>query len=194
MNYKVWSIAIIIVAAAALILVTIYVIVTHRRAERIGVLRVKYPVWGGGTALSALVAMLGIILIIMCAVTIPKTVAELADYRERIADGPELYSWYIEKAENRLEQYKFQLTYSIVIVVMELGTIFKSGAYITKEGVMFFGGLKPQKTAARIENGAINFYVGKKKQRYILELPETDENKELFKSLIVTEGSQNAED
>lgn len=193
MSYRLWSIVIVILAAAVLIMIAIYCIITHRRAQKIGVLKVKYPVWGGNTALSAFVVMLGVIMIVMSALTIPKTIAEIADYNAHIADSPELYSWYIEKTENSLARDKSYLACWIVLVVMELVAIFKSGAYITKDGVMEFDGMKPQKTAARIENGAINFYVGKKKQRYIFELPETDENKELFKDFITSQTTE-AED
>lgn len=193
MNYGVWSVVIICAAAAAVVLETVYMIITRLRAKRLGILRVKYPIWNGDTALSAFVAMLGIIMLIISIIVIPHELADLADYQARLSQNPELYTWYIEKTETSLARDRFQLVYSIVITAIELGTIFKSGAYITKDGVLFFGGLKPQKTAARTELGAINFYVGKKRQRYAFELPETDENRELFKSFILPEEPQSAE-
>lgn len=170
--------------AAAVVCETVYLVITRRRAKRLGVLRVKYPVWNGGTALSAFAAVLGIFMIIISVTEINRSLADLADYRARLPQEPELYKWYIEPTETSLARDRFQLVYSIFITVLELVMIFKSGAYITKDGVMFFGSLKPQKTAARIELGAINFYIGKKRQRYAFELPETDENRELFSEFL----------
>lgn len=194
MNYGLWSIVIICVTAAAVVWETVFLIISRRRAQRLGILRVKYPVWNGSTALSAFVCGLFVILIILCAVEISRNLADLADYRARLPQDTEFYEYLIEKTENTLARSRFQLVYSVVFIVMELLSIFKCGAYITKDGIVFFGSFKPRKTAARIEYGAINFYTGEKRQRYAFELPETEDNKELFKSFITREEQRAAED
>lgn len=185
MNYELWSIIIVCVSAAGIAAQTVYHMITRRRAQKLGILRVKYPVWNGGTALSAFVAVIGIFLIIiLCADAIPRNLADLANYRAWLSDDPEYYTRCIEKTETSLARNRFQLVYSIVITALQLLTIFKSGAYITRDGVLFFGSLKPQKTAARIEFGAINFYVGKKRQTYAFDLPDNEENKALFSGFL----------
>lgn len=193
MNYELWSIVMICGAAAAVAAQTVYLVISRRRAQRLGILRVKYPIWGGGTALSAFVALLGVIMIILCAVEIPRELANLADYRAELTQGTKIYDYYVGKAESSLARNRFQLVWGIAVVVLELLSIFTRGAYITKDGVMFLGGMKVVKTTARIEHGAINFYTGKKRQRYAFDLPETDDNKELFKCFIVLEEPQATE-
>ncbi|MDE6731473.1 MAG: hypothetical protein K2J77_01170 [Oscillospiraceae bacterium] len=184
MNYGLWSIVIICLGAAAIVCQTVYMIITRRRAKRLGILSVKYPVWNGGTAISALIVMMGIFLLIIGVTEINRSLADLANYRAWLSQDPEFYTRYIEKTETALARDRFQLVLIIFITALELLTIFKSGVYITKDGVLFFGGLKPQKTAARIESGAINFYVGKKRQSYAFELPNNEENRALFSEFL----------
>lgn len=194
MNYGLWSIVIICATALGIGAQIVCLIITRRRAEQLGVLRVKYPIWNGGTAFSAFVAILGIFMIIICIVEIPRNLADIADYQTRLSQDTEFYDQLITKAENALAKDRYSLVWSIAVVMIELLSIFMRGAYITKDGVMFFGGLKPQKTSARIEFGAINFYTGEKRQRYAFELPENEDNKEQFGSLITTaETAENTE-
>lgn len=194
MNYGLWSIVIICTAAAAVVWEIVFLTISRRRAQRIGVLRVKYPIWNSGTVLSMFVLMTAVLVIVISAVMLPRELADLADYQAQLPQAPELYGRYIEKTENTIAKDRFMLTYGIVVVGLALLSIFKCGAYITKDGIVFFGSFKPRKTAARIEYGSINFYTGEKRQRYAFELPETDDNKELFKSFITREEQRAAED
>lgn len=193
MNYGLWSIVMICGAALAVAAQTVYLVISRRRAERLGILRVKYPIFSGDTAISAFVALLGIIMIILCAAAIPRELANLADLRAELTQGTEVYDYYVGKTENSLARDRFQLVVSIAIVVLEVLSIFTRGAYITRDGVMFLSGMKVVKTTARIEFGAINFYTGEKRQRYAFDMPENDDNKELFKSFIIPEEPQAAE-
>lgn len=185
MNYELWSIIIVCVSAAGIVAQTVYHVITRRRAQKLGIMRVKYPVWNGVTALSAFVAVMGIFLIIiLCADAIPRDLADLANYRAWLPDDPEYYTRCIEKTETSLARNRFQLVFCISYTAIELLTIFTSGAYITRDGVLFFGGMKPKKTAARIEFGAINFYVGKKRQTYAFDLSDNEENRALFSGFL----------
>ncbi|MDE6726867.1 MAG: hypothetical protein K2J80_02875 [Oscillospiraceae bacterium] len=194
MNYGLWGIVIICATAAAVVLEIVYLVISRRRAQRLGILRVKYPVWNGNTALSAFVCGMFVILIILCAVEISHDLADLADYRARLPQDAEFYGGRIEQTENALARNRNQLVLGIAMVILQLLTIFKGGAYITKDGVLFFDSFKPLKTTARIKNGAINFYTGEKRRKYAFELPENDENKELFKNFITPEEQRAAED
>lgn len=184
MNYELWSIIIVCVAAAGIVTQIVYLVITRRRAKKLGILRVKYPVWNGGTALAAFVSVMGIFLIILCATEIPRNLADLADYQAWLSDDPEYYTRCIEKTETALARNRFQLVFCISYTALQLLTIFTSGAYITRDGVLFFGGMKPKQTAARIEFGAINFYVGKKRQRYAFDLTNNEENRALFSGFL----------
>ncbi len=184
MNYALWNIVIICVAALAFAVQIVYRIISRRRAEKFGILRVKYPIFGGGAALSAIVAVIAVFAIIFAAVEIPRDLANIAEYEALVDENPELYGNLVEKAENRLGQDRFMLTYGIVMTALELLSIFGKGAYITKRGMMYFDGIKPVETSARLENGAINFYAVGKRERYAFDLPDTSENRELFERFI----------
>lgn len=193
MNYEFWSIVITCMTAAAVIWEIVFAVLSRRRAARSGVLRMKYPIWNAGTMLSMFVLTVAVLAIIISAVEIPRGLANLADYQAQLSQAPELYGRYIEKTENTIAKDRFMLSYGINTTVLSLISIFGRGAYITKDGVVFFNSAKPRKTAARIEYGSISFYTGEKHQRYAFELPETDDNKELFKGFIAPEEQRAAE-
>ena len=194
MNYGFWLTVIICLAAFTLVLNIVYLILARRRAGQLGILRVKYPIWDHRAALSAFILFCCVFVVVMSIVDLPRYIAKLADYQVSFEQDPGLYSHYIEPMKNTIEHYKFDLVCGAAIAVLELLTIFTSGAYITKEGVMFFGRLKPMATAARIEDGAIKFYTrtlreAKKDReyRYAFELPENEDNKMLVNSFIPTD-------
>lgn len=187
MNYGLWSIVIICATTLGVTAQIVYLIISRRRAERLGILRVKYPVWNGGTALSAFVAVLGIIVIIISAVCIPRDLADLADYQTRLLQDEELYDHLITKTENALARDRFQLVVSIAFVVMEFLSIFTRGAYITKDGIIFFASTKLLKTSAKIENGKICVYINGDESRALTKLPANEKNTRLFSEFITPE-------
>lgn len=187
MNYGIGSIVITCLTAAAVMCEIVRAVLSRRRAKRSGVLRVKYPIWDKSTAFSAFVLTVAVLFIIISAVEIPRGLAKLADYKAQLPQDTDLYRMYVEDAERSVARDRFALSYGINIVILELMSIFGRGAYITKDGVMFFNSLKPQKTAARTELGEINFYIGKKRQSFAFSLPETEESTELFKDFFAPE-------
>ena len=194
MNYEFWLTVIICLATFTLVLNIVYLILARRRAGQLGILRVKYPIWASRAALSAFVAVLGILWMFASIAHFPNALADLADYQASFEQDPELYSRLIGKTEDLIEKDKFHIVTGAAIAVIELFSIFTRGAYITKDGVVFFYYPKVQMTSARIEEGAIKFYTrtlreAKKDReyRYAFELPEKEDNKMLFNSFITTD-------
>ena len=198
MKYEIWGAVIICLTAVTVIWHIVYLILARRRAGRLGILRVKYPRWDNSTLLSALVVFMGVFLVIVNIVEfLPRDIAKLADLRAMFAQDPERYSHYIGIAETAIERDKFQLVFGSAIIVLQLLSIFSRGAYITKEGVVFFGYPKLQMTSARIEDGSIKFYTRSfreakkdREYRYAFELPESEDSRELFKDFIKITGAK----
>lgn len=199
MKYEIWHIVIICLAAFNLILQIVYLILARRRAQKLGILSVKYPIWDKSILLPAILVFLGVFWAIVNAVDLPRDIAKLADYQASFEQDPELYSYsdYIEPAKNRIEQDKFELIFGAAVAVVELLSIFTSGAYITKEGVIFFGNRRLQATEARVEDGAIKFYTRTireaekdREYRHSFDMPESENNRELFKNFIKTTGAK----
>ena len=196
MNYGFWLTVIICLAAFTIVLNIVYLILARRRAGRLGILRVKYPIWDSRTALSAFVAALGILWMFASIAHFPNALADLADYQASFEQDPDLYSRLIEKTEDLIDKDKFQIVTGAAIAVIELFSIFTRGAYITKDGVVFFYYPKLQMTSARIEDGAIKFYTRTLREaekdreyRYAFELPENEDNETLFKGFITTDAN-----
>lgn len=196
MKYEIWRIVIICLTAFTFILQTVYLILSRRRAQKFGILRVKYPIWDNSTWLSALVVFIGVFVVIVNIADLPHDIAELADHRAMFAQDPELYSRLIETAETAVERDKFQLVWGAAVTVLKSLSIFSRGAYITKDGVVFFAYPKLQMTSARVEDGAIKFYTRTLREaekdreyRYAFELPENEDNRGLFKGFITTDAN-----
>ena len=184
MNYALWGIVIIAVTVAVIIMQIVYRVISRKRAEKLGILYVKRVIFRESAWLTVIVVMIAVFAAILAAVDMPRAAADIAEYGALLDENPELYGNFVEKAGNRLGQDRFMLTYGIVVTVLELFTLFGGGAYVTKEGVMYFDGMKPVKTAAKLVNGSINFYIVNKRERYAFDLPDTSENRELFSSFI----------
>lgn len=82
------------------------------------------------------------------------------------------------------DRYRFWIIVCAVFILRELLELFGHGAYITRSGVLYFGGLGPLKTSARLENGAVVFYTHIKKERREFALSDSLENRELFNGFI----------
>ena len=193
MDYGFLSNLIVCFTAFMLVLNIVYPVVSRRRAQKLGILSIKYPICDSRTALSAFVAALGILWMFASIAHFPNA---LADYQASFEQDPELYSHLIEKTEDLIEKDKFHIVIGAAVAVIELLSIFTRGAYITKDGVMFFGSLEPQSTSARIEEGAIKFYTrtsheteNDRPYRHAFDLPENEDNLERFNRFITTDAN-----
>lgn len=193
MSYTTLTIVISCVTVFFVIEQTVVLLISKKRAKERGVLRVKYPIFNGHTAIEAGIIFLFAALIILNAYVLKDDIAELAEYRSMLAetdpDAPEhikLFTEFIEYIRSNIERERYQIIFSVCLIIVELISIFTRGAYVTKEGVVDFGAFKPQQTAVRAECGAYSFYVGKKR-RYAFCLPLSEENEKLFSDFIVPE-------
>lgn len=201
MDYQVLSFVIIGLTAAFLIIRPIQLANSKKRAEERGILAKKYPKFDGHTAIGAFLILLAIIYIIVGICSIAEGASKLAEYREQLTDSEELgermtevYEDLSEREQNRIARDRYMVVCSICLIVAELTGVLTQGAYVTSDGVMWFGAAKPEKqTLVRAENGAYSFYVGKKR-RYAFCLPLSEENERLFAEFIEPPSDVIAED
>lgn len=193
MNYRVYSIVIISLTVIFLIEQIIMLSVSRKRARERGILRTKYPIFNVHTGIEAFIVFLGIFMIIMGATIIPRDNEKIALYQTwidgtdpNVPENAELYTKWLEHAKTALARDLYYMVWSVSIIIISLWGIFTRGAYVTKDGVMFFGALKSEKTSVRAECGEFNFYIGKK-QRYAFCLPLGEENEKLFAEFIPPE-------
>ncbi len=195
MSYKTFAIVIVCVTAFFVIEQTVVLLISKKRAKERGILRIKYPIVNGHTAVAAGIVFLFATLIILCVHSLKDDLSLLAEFQTHLAqasaDAPEeaeLLSKLVEYVSSNIERERYQIVFSVCLIIVELISIFTHGAYVTKEGVVHFGAFKPQKTAVRAECGAYSFFVGKK-ERYAFCLPLSEENEKLFSDFIVPEES-----
>lgn len=191
MSYKTFAIVIVCVTAFFIVEQTVVHLISRKRVRERGVLRIKYPIFDGHTALAAVIIFLFATLIILNAYVLKDDIAELAVYQSMLAETDpdasehiKLFTEFIEYVRSNIEKEQYQMVYSVCLIIVELISIFTRGAYVTKEGVVNFGAFKPQKTVVRAEYGAYSFLVGKK-ERYAFCLPLSEENEKLFSDFIV---------
>lgn len=191
MSYTTLTIVISCVTVFFVIEQTVVLLISKKRAKERGILRVKYPIVNGHTAIAAVIIFLFATLIILTVHSLKDDLPLLAEFQTHLAqtDDPEearLLSRLVEYVSSNIERERYQIVFSVCLIIVELISIFTRGAYVTKEGVVDFGAFKPQKTAVRVECGAYSFFVGKK-ERYAFCLPLSEENEKLFSDFIVPE-------
>ena len=195
-GYEIGAIFFICIAALVFVYRTVCLIISRRRVKRLSVLRVKYPIRDINTVFFALAVAAGVFMVITGIINIPRDLAVLEDYWASFSQDPERYGELIEITQRMIFNEKYQIVCGMVVVVMDLLAIFTRGAYITNEGVVLFGGFNPLQTTARIEQGSIKFYTRTsreaekhRKYQYAFDLPENEDNCELFKDFIKTTGA-----
>lgn len=193
MSYQTLSIVIVCVTVFFAVEQTVVLLISRKRVRGRGVLRIKYPIVNGHTAIAAVIIFLFATLIILTVHSLKDDLPLLAEFQTHLAqtDDPEearLLSRLVEYVSSNIERERYQIILSACVIVVELISISTRGAYVTKDGVVDFGTFKPQKTAVRAECGAYSFYVGKKR-RYAFCLPLGGENERLFADFILPEES-----
>lgn len=199
-----------VIGAGIVVMEIVLFILSHVTAKRLGVLRVKYPT--SPAVFAAVLACAAVEC--ACFVYFTASYNENTHYlyllttrgipavaeHEKKSVG-ELFGSYVIVDRERFEEIYLEREISFVKKDIEreseqmrlngaAAAVFLSwgflsfGAYITKDGVMRFGALRPEKrTLVRTENGAFRFYVGKE-CRYVCCLPLSEENERLFAGLI----------
>ena len=197
-GYEICEVFFVCCAALAAAHRTICLIISRRRAKKLGILRVKYPMCErSDIVLCVLSVAVGVYMVMMnIFYYIPSNLALLEDYRASFSQDPEFYGKLIESIEYGIKTDGFCIVSGSIFVVMSLLLPFTRGAYITKEGVVLFGDLKPRMTTARIKQGSIKFYTRTLREaekdreyRYAFDLPENEDNKTLFKGFITTDAN-----
>ncbi|MCM1166909.1 MAG: hypothetical protein NC299_05900 [Lachnospiraceae bacterium] len=192
------EITMICLAAAVAACVIIIRAVSFVKAKKCGIIRTKIP--AGTTAFvgSLICAALHIMIVVMRASVCADCKAEMDDlqtlgfkdfhmeyYRlEVTVDDPEAERAATEKLLSRYrEKYdrerRLVELYALAAAGF-VGVALLNGAYITKEGVLMFGDLKPRKTAAVVEDGKFRFRSADKREFTMLTLPASEENLRLY--------------
>lgn len=199
MDFEIGRIILFCFIVLAVVMKIIRLIIARRRVEKMGILCVKYPIRDRTfTVICVIAAVVGVYMMIINIVNyIPYYNTVLKDYRTNFSQDPELYGERIEFAEEMLKANIFEIVVGAIDIVIMFLLVFTRGAYITKEGVVPFGDFKPLMTTARIKQGSIKFYTRssreskkRRKYQYAFELPESEDNRELFKDFIKITGAK----
>lgn len=184
--------------------------ISRVRAGKAGILRVKYPTTAAGFfgALLLSLTMWGSFVyfavdyrqaekhlddmktrgMIAVAEYENKTVDELLSGAEFIGDESyeEIYLERETASFTSVAEQKRIIMFAAAIGAFTVTLLMLSGcgAYITKSGVMFFTGIKPLKTRAKIQGNKICFYTSKRPAKAAFKLPATKKNWELFSDFI----------
>lgn len=210
-EYNVWRIIGTVVCAAYIAWIIAALIVSHAKAKRIGIIRVKYPTspaWFAGAAALTLLMWGSFAFftaeynknnrylsdmqtrgIAAVAERHNKSIDELLSGAEFV--GANSYEdIYVERESASytkiVEQNRIIMLSDLVgSVMVTLIAMSGCGAYITKGGIMTFTGFKPLKTAARTEGEKICFYTEKKPGRIWAKFPADEKNRALFSEFLI---------
>lgn len=199
-----------IICAGTIATSIVLFILSRVKAEKLGVLRVKYPTRPAVFAVLLACAALECACFVCFKASYNKSthylyllttrgIPAIAEHERKSVD--ELFGSYVINDRELFEEIYLEREIAFVKKDIERkreqmringasAAVFLSvgflgfGAYITKDGVMWFGALNPEKqTLVRAENGAYSFYVGKQ-HKYAFCLPLSEENERLFAGFI----------
>lgn len=191
---------------ALIIYIPVSCILSRVNAKKLGIIRAKYPANIKMFVCHAVCAALGIMLVItrvgecekygkilygLQTRGVRQFYAEYYGIKVLDFDDPEeeekaldkLIADYQEKYDKERRAAEWQ---AVVMLCFASAALF-NGAYITKQGLIYFGEIKLKKTAAKIEDGKLRFYLEKNPDGTALTLPATEENLRLY-SEFITEG------
>lgn len=220
MVLKAWEIAVICVEGAILAGVMIMFAVSRIIAGRIGIIKVKFPVYPLRFALTLLCSAALIALAVWSLTAYHEYSDHIADMQARgivaVADyenttiekllsgvsfiGEESYEGiYVERETARFESLCADAQRNTVVfganaAVTAILAVLSSGAYFTKKGVIFFTGFRPMRTTARIKYGKIIFFVNGDFGRVFAKFPVTSTNRKIFNNFIISADNILAED
>lgn len=200
---NVWDIILLCLTTAAIIYTAVFSVISHVRAKKAGIIRVKIPANKTGFVCHLICFALGVVLSVIragdCA-EYKKTMDDLQTlgiqkfYKERnnwdVTPVPpeteqsataNLLSEYRAKYDRERNRIELQMLAAITFASAALF----NGAYITKQGVFMFGDIKPRNTAAMVEDGMLCFQSKGKHEFTMLRLPANEENLRLYSEFIV---------
>lgn len=216
MNFKIW-IAVFCAEAAMLTVNAVLRVISRVKAKRNGIIKVKQPLSPIRFAIGIACAVVLAVLFVISLTAHRKYFDHIADMQARgiiaVAEyknttpeellsgvsviGEKSYEEiYVEHETARFQSLvedarRSALVFGINALVLVLTEILAGcmggGAYFTKNGIIFFAGLKLQKTSAKIENGKICFYLNGDTSRALTKLPADEKNTRLFSEFITPE-------
>ena len=220
MVLKTWEIAVICVEGAILAGVMIMFAVSRIIAGRIGIIKVKFPVYPSRFALTLLCSAALIALAVWSLTAYhgysdhiddmrTRGIAAVAEYENTTVGellsgvsfiGEKSYEEiYVERETARFESLCADAQRNTVVfganaAVIAVLAVLSSGAYFTKKGVMFFMSLRPMRTTARIKFGKIIFFINGDFGHVLAKFPVTSTNRKLFNNFIISAENILAED
>lgn len=199
------SIVLMCISAALIIYVIVFMIITPKKAKAFGVIGKAFSGNIVSFIISALLVILDLCLMFCYIFKANEYKALLEEGEVRGAAAFLEYGWGegMTVPEGREEEYydRYSRHYTEEREKSEnLAWIFGVGAlayglslvasmvYITREGLMFIGRLKPKKTSAVTEKGKLCFYIdGGDEPKAVLKLRASEENLRLYSEFITEE-------
>ena len=220
MVLETWEIAVIYAEGAILFGVTAVFALSRFKAGRIGIIKVKFPVYPARFALTLLCSAALAVLAVRSLITYRKFsghiddmqtrgIIAVAEYDHTTVDellsgasfiGEESYEEiYVERETARFQSLcadalRNAAVFGANALVVALIIAMSGGAYFTKKGVMFFSSFRILRTTARIKYGKILFFVNGDLGQVFAKFPVTSTNRKIFSNFIISAENILAED
>ena len=207
-----WEIAVVYAEGAILFGVTAVFALSRFKAGRIGILKVRFPIYPLRFALTMLCSAALIVLSVRSLINYRKFsdhiddmqkrgIVAVADYENTTVDellsgasfiGEESYEEiYVERETARFQSLcddtlRNAAVFGANSLVVALIIVMSGGAYFTKKGVMFFSSFRILRTTARIRYGKILFFINGDLGRVFAKFPVTSTNRKIFNNFIIS--------
>ena len=220
MVLKAWEMAAVYVEGAILFGVAAVFALSRFKAWRIGIIKVKFPIYPARFALTLLCSAALAALAVLSLISYRRYSDHIADMQTRgiiaVADhenttvdellsgasfiGEESYEEiYVERETARFQSLSEDALRNAAVfganaLVVALIIAMSGGAYFTKKGVMFFSSFRILRTTARIRYGKILFFVNGDLGQVFATFPVTSTNRKIFNNFIISAENILAED
>lgn len=210
MDFSKLQIILLCICGAAVAAEVVLVIVSKKRAEKIGVLKTAFPVQMPFFLLSIVVVGTFVFAgagnlnyrrdcldyiedmkargVSACAERYNTTEEELLSGVEVIGEMTYAEIYVDRETEQSAEYARQALTRAfmnfVTAITFAVLLFTQCGVRITKKGAMYFIDLKPRKTTAKLGGGKIRFYLDRAEHAF-LTLPCSDENEERYSDFII---------